>query len=98
MEDAFNIKIGYGDREVTLTILEHKDYFKVIYFGGIMGAVQHADGDWFLMDPEEVEASDLPLYTPDLKSERLEIVLDEHTVDAIGREIEQHYSDEEETV
>jgi len=38
-EIAFNIKFGYGQKEVTLTILPQKDYFKIIYFGGIMGAV-----------------------------------------------------------
>lgn len=96
MEEAFNIKIGYGTREVTLTMLEHEDYYKVIYFGGIMGAVQQTDGDWVLMNPEHIEAGDLPQYAPDLKVERLEIVLDEPTVNAIGREIEQYHSDEEE--
>lgn len=96
MEEAFNIKIGFGSKEVTLTILHHKDYFKVIYFGGIMGAVKQVAGDWELMDPEEVDAGDLPRYTPDLKGERLEIVLDEDQVDTIGAEIEHYYSDEEE--
>jgi hypothetical protein len=95
MKGAFNIKIGYGNKEVTLTILEEENYYKVIYFGGIMGAVRALDGDWDLIDPEEVEAGDLPLYTPDLKGERLEIVLDENTVDSIGREIELYHLDEE---
>lgn len=95
MNEAFNIKIGYGNKEVTLTILEEEDYYKVIYFGGIMGAVRASDGDWDLLDPEEVAAGDLPQYTPDLKGERLEIVLDEHTIESIGREIELHHWDEE---
>lgn len=95
MKEAFNIKIGYGNREVTLTILEEESYYKVIYFGGIMGAVYFLDGDWDLVDPEEVEAGDLPEYSPDLKGERLEIVLDEHTVDAIGKEIELYVWDGE---
>lgn len=95
MEETFNIKIGYGSKEVTLTILHHKNYYKVIYFGGIMGAVQQVDEDWELMDPEAVDAGDLPQYTADLKGERLEIVLDEHTVDAIGTEIEHFYWDDE---
>jgi hypothetical protein len=96
MEEAFNIKIGFGINEITLTILQHKDYYKVIYFGGIMGAVHQTDGDWELMNPEEVDAGDLPQYTPALKGERLEIVLDEHTVDAIGREIEHYEADKSE--
>lgn len=96
MKEAFNIKIGYGSKEVTLTILHHKDYYKVIYFGGIMGAVKQVNEDWELMDPQEVDAGDLPQYIPDLKGERLEIVLEEHTVDAIGSEIEYYNSDDEE--
>jgi len=95
MKEAFNIKIGYGNREVTLTILEDENYYKVIYFGGIMGAIHALDGDWDLINPEKVEAGDLPQYTPDLKGERLEIVLDEYTVGAIGREIELYHLDED---
>lgn len=91
MEEAFNIKLGYGSKEVTLTMLKHKDYFKVIYFGGIMGAVQKVDSDWYLMNQEDIDAGDLPQYVPDLKDERLEIVLDERTAEAIGREIEHRH-------
>lgn len=74
----------------------HKDYYKVIYFGGIMGAVKQINEDWELMDPQEVDAGNLPQYITDLKGERLEIVLEEHTVDAIGSEIEHYNSDDEE--
>lgn len=94
-ETPFNIKIGYGKNEVTLTILPKEEYFKVIYFGGIMGAVRCVDGDWDLIEPDGLEGGDLPLYTPDLKGERLEVVLDENTVDMIGREIEQFNQQEE---
>lgn len=84
----FNIQIDYVGNEVTLTIVPQDDYFKVIYFGGIMGAVRLVDADWQLIDAEEIEAGDLPLYSPDLKGERLEVVLDDNTVNAIGKEIE----------
>ncbi|WP_449437119.1 hypothetical protein [Pedobacter steynii] len=94
-ETVFNIKIGYGQNEVTLTILPQDDYFKVIYFGGIMGAVGYADADWTLIDPEKIAPGDLPMYTPDLKGERLKVILNEATVDAIGKEIEMHYHREE---
>lgn len=90
MEKALNIRIGYGKKEVTITLVKHRDYYKVIYFGGIMGGIQHFDGEWELMDPADVEAGDLPPYTPDLKGDRLEMVLDEHTINAIGKEIEHH--------
>lgn len=95
-ETAFNIKFGYGQQEVTLTILPKEEYFKVIYFGGIMGAVRVLEGEWDLIEVEDLEGGDLPLYAPDLKGERLEVVLDEDTVDAIGREIELYYLQEEE--
>lgn len=86
--EPFNIKIGYGKNEVTLTILptEH-GYYKVIYFGGILGAVHHHPEGWQLVPPEEVIAGDLPLYESDLSHERIEVVLNEHTVEKIGEEI-----------
>lgn len=87
-KEAFNIRVGYGKKEVTLTILKEKDYYKVIYFGGIMGAVRHDRNEWVLMKTTEIPAGDLPVYTPELKGERLEIVFDEHTARAIGKEIE----------
>lgn len=97
MKEAFNIKVGYGEKEVTLTILPHpEDYYKVIYFGGIMGAVCRVDGEWDLITATEIEAGDLPLYVPDLKGERLELVLDDLTIEAIGREIELYYLDDDE--
>ena len=97
MREAFNIKVGYGEKEVTLTILPHEEgYYKVIYFGGVMGGVYCQDGDWELMEIEAIEAGDLPFYIPDLTGERLEVLLDEITVDAIGNEIELHYLEEDE--
>ena len=95
MEEAFNIKIDYSSREVTLTILREADYYKIIYFGGIMGGIRFSDGEWELIDPEEMEAGDLPQYTPAQKGERVEVELDEHTVKAIGREIEPYNLDVE---
>lgn len=88
--EPFNIKVGYGDNEVTLTILPTKEgYYKVIYYGGILGAIHYmndTDG-WEVVPAEEVITGDLPLYEPDLTGERLEIVLNDETVDAIGDEI-----------
>ncbi|MEJ5961683.1 hypothetical protein [Pedobacter immunditicola] len=88
--EPFNIKVGYGDNEVTLTILPTKEkYYKVIYYGGIVGAIRYmndTDG-WEVVPPEEVVAGDLPLYEPDLTGERLEVVLNDETVDEIGNEI-----------
>lgn len=95
MDGAFNIRIGYGEKEVTLTILPVRDnYYKVIYYGGIMGAVCFNGDEWNLIEKEEVEPGDLPLYEPQLKGERLEIILDETTVEAIGDEIELYLREE----
>nr|WP_068891174.1 hypothetical protein [Pedobacter panaciterrae] len=93
MKEAFNIKVGYGEKEVTLTILQVKEnYFKVIYFGGVMGGVTFNGGEWDLVEIEEMEIGDLPLYEPELKGERLQVILNEATVDAIGEEIESYLS------
>lgn len=87
--NVFNIKIGYGEKEVTLTILPtDQGFFKVIYFGGILGAIRLApDQDWEKVPDDELEAGDLPFYRHDLNTDRLDVVLDEATVERIGAEI-----------
>jgi hypothetical protein len=88
--EVFNIKIGFGANEVTLTILPMDEgYYKVIYYGGILGAVR-LDNDhmtWEKVPDDEIEAGDLPFYRHDLSADRLDVVLDEHTVHQIGEEI-----------
>lgn len=88
--EVFNIKIGYGEREVTLTVLPAEaGYYKIIYFGAILGAVRY-DADhhaWEKIPEEELEAGDLPFYVHDLTADRLDVVLDEVTVHKIGDEI-----------
>lgn len=88
--EVFNIKIGYGKNELTLTILPTKEgYYKVIYYGGILGAVRldNHNETWEKVPDEEIEPGDLPLYQHNLNADRLDIVLDEHTVHRIGEEI-----------
>ena len=90
--DPFNIKIEFGEHDVTLTILPHESgYYKVIYFGGILGAVRSENGLdlWQVVPPEEIEAGDLPLYHHDLSGDRLKIVLDDKTVKEIGEKVAQ---------
>lgn len=89
--EPFNIKIGYGEKEVTLTILPiEAGYYKVIYFGGILGAVYYDEQSdcWQPVPPDDIEAGDLPLYQHDLKADRLEIVLNDGCIQEIGSEIE----------
>jgi hypothetical protein len=87
--EPFNIKIGYEDADVTLTILpiaEHQ--YKVIYFGAVLGAVQYLTGGWESIPVEELEAGDLPYYQHDSNSDKANLILNESTVDEIGEKIE----------
>ena len=96
--EPFNIKVGFSENEVTLTILPTENFYKVIYYGAILGAVKYkndTDG-WELMSRDEYIAGDLPFYIHDLSSDRLEFVLDDNTVDHIGTEIENALYDPEE--
>ncbi|MES2826733.1 MAG: hypothetical protein V4687_01195 [Bacteroidota bacterium] len=95
--DPFNIKIGYGAKEITLTILptdEH--YYKIIYNGGIIGAVKHDIDCWELVPEDDIIAGDLPFYRHDLNSGVPNVILNEATVDEIGDEIEHMLKNEEE--
>ena len=86
----FNIRIGFGEQEVTLAILPTiQKYYLVIYFGGIIGAVRmDPEGEfWEQVPDEDIIPGDLPLYQPDLEADRLDIVLCEDTVTHIGEEI-----------
>ncbi|MDR6782513.1 hypothetical protein ABIE26_000999 [Pedobacter africanus] len=88
--EPFNIKVGFGEKEVTLTILPTKEgYYKVIYFGGIVGAVRpEADGEgWEQVDEDEITAGDLPPYEPNLNADRLNFVMSEYIISNIGEEI-----------
>lgn len=91
--DVFNIKIGFGDNELTLTVLPNDEgLYKIIYYGGVLGAIRlEADNEtWEKVPDEEVEAGDLPYYKHDLTADRLDIVLDHATVGRIGEEIHAH--------
>jgi len=86
----FNVSIGFGEKEVTLTILpEPEGYYKVLYYGEIVGAIKpEQDGEgWEQVPDEEISAGNLPPYQPDLTLERLDFVLCEHTIKQIGEEI-----------
>ncbi|HEY0176380.1 MAG TPA: hypothetical protein VGC08_08375 [Pedobacter sp.] len=88
--EIFNIKIGFGENELTLTVMPTKEgWYKIIYFGGVLGAIRlDTDNEtWEKVPDEELEAGDLPLYIHDLTADRLDIVLDELTVRRIGEEI-----------
>jgi len=56
----FNVHIIHQQHNLTLTILYEKDYYKIIYFGGIVGAIRNHGHDWELVPEDEILASDLP--------------------------------------
>jgi len=90
--EPFNIRIEPEGQEVTLTILPTDDgYYKVIYYGGILGAVtkKELQNDWRKVPDEEVIAGELPLYHHIDEDGRIEIVLDDVMAAAIGEEIDQ---------
>jgi hypothetical protein len=97
--EPYNIKISYGTKEVTLTILPTDEgYYKVIYFGGILGGVCFDGKDWDLVEQHKIKVGDLPLYEPGRVGERIEIELNDHMVDRIGWEINLYENDDLEAV
>ena len=88
--EPFNIHINHKGKEITLTIKPEQDYFKIIYFGGIVGAIRKLGTDWELVEEQEMEPGDLPLYDYkmgyDEDHEKLELNLPE--INQIAGEIE----------
>ncbi len=87
--DAFNIRLHYGSNEVTLTILPSEEgIYKIIYYGGILGAVRKHQQEWDLVTEDALEAGDLPPYERSAANDRVEIDLTEQLADRIGEEID----------
>lgn len=87
--EPFNIRIGYGAKEVSLTILPIGDQqFKVIYYGAILGGLKYAADCWEAIAPEALEAGDLPFYHHNVNSGNVNVILNDATIDEIGAEIE----------
>jgi hypothetical protein len=90
--DPFNIKIEREGQEVTLTILPTDDgYYKVIYYGGILGAITKDDqaNTWSQVPEDEIIAGELPLYHHIDEDGRLQLVFNEILAQDIGREIDE---------
>ena len=87
--EPFNIKIGFGKNEVALKILPTTEYYIVLYYDCIVGAIKlDEDGDsWEQVPDENIAKGHIPLYEPNLNSDRLDFVLCEHTINYIGEEI-----------
>ncbi|WP_432710874.1 hypothetical protein [Pedobacter sp.] len=90
--EPFNIRIEREGQEVTLTILPTDEgYYKVIYYGGILGAIRKEaqTNQWTHVPDDEVIAGELPLYHHVDEDDRLEIVLNGAMAEEIGREIDE---------
>lgn len=85
---TFNIKTTYGDEQIVLTILEENNYYLVIYYGGIFGAVRQPKGNWEKVPDDDIVTGHLPQYEPGQPGERVEIEWNEELVQDIGSEIE----------
>jgi hypothetical protein len=87
--EVFNIKVGFGHNEVTLTILPQRGCYIVLYYGGILGALRlESDNEtWEKVPDEDIDPGNMSFYQHDLNADRLDIVFDEHTVHRIGEEI-----------
>jgi hypothetical protein len=90
--EPFNIKLPVSGQTATLTILTaDQGLYKIVYYGGIMGALRAPEEDaqeWTLVPKEELVAGDLPFYQATSDPDRLNILLDETTVRLIGQEIQ----------
>ncbi|SFH02064.1 hypothetical protein [Pedobacter insulae] len=87
--EPFNIRIQQNDKDVTLTVLPEGNYFKLIYFGGIIGAIRESNGAWELLPEEEIEPGGLPFY--DYKKgliDQPELTLNLPKINQIAAEIE----------
>jgi hypothetical protein len=92
--EPFNIRINYNAREVTLTILPETDRrFTIVYFGGVLGAVQNIGDIWELIDPRFIPDSGLPDYRMGYKNSRTEIELTAEVAQYIGIKIAAFLSD-----
>lgn len=88
--EPFNIRIHHQNQDITLTILPENDYYKIIYFGAIVGAIRQLKYDWELVPEEEIEPGNLPPYDHkqgyDTDSPKLELHL--YEINQIAGEIE----------
>lgn len=85
---AFNIHIIHKNERITLTIIPHNDYFKIVYFEGIIGAVKKAGSKWNLMPEEAIEPGEFAPYDYKLTTDGGKIVLGPSEVNQIAEQIE----------
>jgi hypothetical protein len=87
---AFNIEIEHNDQRITLAIIPKDDYFKIIYFGGILGAIRKQGSDWILLEAAEIEHEELLPFDYKLNEGSDHISLGVAEVNQISGAIENH--------
>lgn len=86
----FNIQIDHGDDKITLTIIPKKDYYIIVYCGGILGAIRKMGLDWILLQLEDIDPGMLEYFDYKLNSEATQVSLGIHEINLIAGEIENH--------
>ena len=87
--EPFNIRINYNTRDLTFTILPDVDMlFTIVYFGGVLGAIQKLNNDWVIIDHSATPTSGLPRYKSDHKNSRIEVTLTPEVITQVGNKID----------
>lgn len=91
--EPFNIHIVHNNQQLTLTILPTADYYKIIYYGGIVAGIRKSGDEWLVMEEEEIEPGDLPMYDEKKGlSEEPALELNLIQINQIAVQIEKHQS------
>lgn len=94
--DPFNIRIK-APEQVSLTVLPtDKGYYKIIYYASVLTAIEKTkDGDWVLLEKDNIEAGDLPYYIPVDDSDHIKITLDTDFAKEAGAAIDAELKEED---
>lgn len=90
--DPFNIVIKVNGAQIDLNIHPQEDgTYKIIYLGALLGEILMGnDGEtWRAITADELEPGGFPVYQYDETSGHQDILLDDATVQEIGRQITQ---------
>jgi hypothetical protein len=87
--EPFNIRINYNTRDLTFTILPDDNMlFTIVYFGGVLCAIQKQEDDWVIIDQSATPTSGLPRYKSDHKNSRIEPTLTPDVLTQVGNKID----------
>lgn len=88
--DPFNIRIK-APEQVSLTVLPTDEgYYKIIYYAAVLSAVEkNAQGDWQLLEKDNIIAGDLPYYIPVAGIDHIATTLDDAFAKEAGAAIDE---------